>query len=559
MSTRGQGVAVLAVAVAALLVLPGRASAHAYLVKTVPASAAILGAPPPTVQLTYDEPVEPRFAAISVTDPAGHELATGPATRSPADPDTLVVPVEKLGRGWYLVYWRAISVDGHPVQGAYTFAVGPLPGNPPEFVAPHVSQSATTPKLVIARFAVFLSAFAAIGLFVLRVAIARPLSARRGGDGLRSLSLAFGVASALALLAVPVYLDVSSAVDSLQSVFDVGALVPLFRVTAFGRAWLDFELCLALFVTAAAVALRVERPERSRRSLAELLALAGSALAAAAALLVPGLAGHAAQTAPRGVSLLLDWVHLGAASVWLGGLLGLVVLALTLSADHRRAVLVTAAMRFSPVAIGSVLLLLASGVGASIVHLPLVAALWQTSYGVAIVVKAGLVLAALPVAVLHRRGRRPLPAALGTEWLLVAGTVLAAAILSSLPPPAAALAEESQSLASVGPGEVASTLHVNGYRLQVIVTPNTAIKRNSFALRLTKDGSPVRGADVKLGFAMLDMQMGDESYQLEETSPGVYTRAAPALVMAGRWALEFTIAPRGAAPFNALVIDHTMG
>ena len=39
-----------------------------------------------------------------------------------------------LPEGWYLVYWRAISVDGHPVQGAFTFAVGPNPGPPPQFV-----------------------------------------------------------------------------------------------------------------------------------------------------------------------------------------------------------------------------------------------------------------------------------------------------------------------------------------------------------------------------------------------------------------------------------------
>ena len=52
--------------------------------------------------------------------------------RSPANPDTLVVPLRPhLPEGWYLVYWRAISVDGHPVQGAFTFAVGPNPGPHP--------------------------------------------------------------------------------------------------------------------------------------------------------------------------------------------------------------------------------------------------------------------------------------------------------------------------------------------------------------------------------------------------------------------------------------------
>ena len=44
------------------------------------------------------------------------------------------------------------------------------------------------------------------------------------------------IASVLGLIAIPVYLDFATANDSLRSVFDVGALVPLFRVTAFGRA-----------------------------------------------------------------------------------------------------------------------------------------------------------------------------------------------------------------------------------------------------------------------------------------------------------------------------------
>ena len=64
-------------------------------------------------------------------------MTTGPVTRSPSNPDTLVVPLKtQLPEGWYLVYWRAISVDGHPVQGAFTFAVGPNPGPAPQFVDP---------------------------------------------------------------------------------------------------------------------------------------------------------------------------------------------------------------------------------------------------------------------------------------------------------------------------------------------------------------------------------------------------------------------------------------
>jgi methionine-rich copper-binding protein CopC len=72
-------------------VLPAAASAHAYLVKTVPAASVVLDAPPPNIQLTYDEAVEPRLAIISVTNTEGEQETTGPVRRSPANPGTLVV------------------------------------------------------------------------------------------------------------------------------------------------------------------------------------------------------------------------------------------------------------------------------------------------------------------------------------------------------------------------------------------------------------------------------------------------------------------------------------
>ncbi len=376
---------------------------------------------------------------------------------------------------------------------------------------------------------------------------------------------------------MPVYLDVATSVDSLRSAFDVGALVPLFRVTAFGRAWLDLELCFALFCLAAYVALRLDRPDRERRSIAELLASFGALLAAGAVLLVPGLAGHAAQTSPRGASLLLDWTHLVSGSLWLGGLAGLLVLVVALPGGRRVAGLAVCVPRFSNVAFVSVLLLLGSGVAASVIHLPLLVALWQTSYGETILVKTGLLAVAMSLGAVNLLRTKPrlvaarddaglgeaaarlLRRAIGAETLLVAGAVLAAAVLSSLAPPPAALAEASSNLATVGPGRVASVVHTNGYTLEVRIDPNTVGRVDSFALQLTKGGRPVSGANVTLAFNMLAMEMGQLEYQLVESSPGVYTRRAPALVMAGRWSLAFKITPKHGAPFNALVIDRTTG
>jgi copper transport protein len=574
---RWWGVGVYGAAVVALAI-PASASAHAYLVRTTPSASGVVNTPPGQVLLTYDEAVEPRFAIVSVTDKDGHQVTAGSPQRSPADPDTIVVPLHRIPEGWYLVYWRVISVDGHPVRGAFTFAVGPNQGPQPEFVIPSIAETAATPRLIAARSVAFLAVMCAIGLFVLRMAIARPVIRRVDGTNLRAVSTAFFVAAVIGLLAVPVYLDIATAEFSLRSAFDLGAIVPLLHASAFGRGYLDLELCFALFVAAAAVALWLDRPERPVRSVAELLATLGALVAALTVLVVPGAAGHAAQTAPRAVSLLLDWLHLVAGSVWVGGLVGLLVLWRSLPVARRVAGLVVAVPRFSNTALVSVLVLLGTGIGATVIHMPTLPALWETSYGKTILVKAALLAAAMLLAAVNLARTKPRLAAarqrvelgppaaallrrlVGGEVVLVWSAVVAAAVLSSLAPPPPALAQEGGALARVGPGPVKRTVTKNGYTLQVLVAPNRAAVPNDFALKLTRQGKPVTGADVTVTFAMLDMEMGAQEFRLTETTPGTYARPAnPALVMVGHWGLSFQVTPKGGKPFTALVVDRAAG
>src|SRR6185437_7884176 len=84
---RWWGVALNVAAVVALAI-PASAAAHAYLVRTVPSASGVVNTPPPQVELTYDETVEPRFAIISVTDARAHSVTAGNPQRSPADADT---------------------------------------------------------------------------------------------------------------------------------------------------------------------------------------------------------------------------------------------------------------------------------------------------------------------------------------------------------------------------------------------------------------------------------------------------------------------------------------
>jgi copper transport protein len=328
---------------------------------------------------------------------------------------------------------------------------------------------------------------------------------------------------------------------------------------------------LALFGVAAAISLAVDRPERTQRSVAELLALGSALAAAAAALVMPGLAGHAGQKSPRGLALPLDALHLAAGSIWLGGLIGLVVFWFGVGAARRVAALGVVVPRFSNVAFVSVLALIGSGIGQSLLELPTLASLWQTSYGQALLWKIGLLSAALLLASVNLARTKPrLEAAqpgaafelrrlVSGEIVLVTGALFAAAVLTSLPPPASALARVKDISARVGPGPVSTVVTKGPYRVHVRVTPNRAAVQNNFSVTVTKNGKPVPGAQVITKFDMLDMQMGEQSYRFDERAPGTFSKAAPALVMVGHWGLQFEVTPPGAQPFIVTLLDKAGG
>ena len=127
--------------------------------------------------------------------------------------------------------------------------------------------------------------------------------------------------------------------------------------------------------------------------------------------------------------------------------------------------------RFSAVAFCSVLLLIGTGIGQSLLELPTLASLWQTSYGQALLWKIGLLAAALAA-----RGRQPradeaaapgratasapllLRRLVQGEIVFVAAALFAAAVLSSLAPPSSALAESRTSPPASGPGRCRETV-----------------------------------------------------------------------------------------------------
>lgn len=111
------------IALAAVLLAPSTASAHASLVKAIPAQRTVVFTAPKQVQLWFNERLEPKFCHVTVYDATGKSMDTGDSKVAASDPKQLAVTLKPLAAGVYTVKYRVLSVDGHVVQNTYTFTV----------------------------------------------------------------------------------------------------------------------------------------------------------------------------------------------------------------------------------------------------------------------------------------------------------------------------------------------------------------------------------------------------------------------------------------------------
>src|SRR4029079_17300016 len=118
-------VAVTAGLALATFVGVGTAFAHAELLTSDPQPGAVLDASPAHVTLTFNEPVESSLGAIRVFDGTGNSIDVSAARHPDGDSSKVEIDLPKLADGSYVVDWRVVSADSHPVHAAYTFQVGP--------------------------------------------------------------------------------------------------------------------------------------------------------------------------------------------------------------------------------------------------------------------------------------------------------------------------------------------------------------------------------------------------------------------------------------------------
>jgi methionine-rich copper-binding protein CopC len=115
----GRLLAALAGLVLLALFAAGPAAAHSVLLQTAPARGGTVPTAPTTIALTFNEMPQGEFSTIHVFGPDGQRRDDGHVQ---VVNDVVTEPLAGTRpAGRYVVDWRVVSADGHPVSGEFTF------------------------------------------------------------------------------------------------------------------------------------------------------------------------------------------------------------------------------------------------------------------------------------------------------------------------------------------------------------------------------------------------------------------------------------------------------
>jgi copper transport protein len=378
---------------------------------------------PTSVRLSFNEPVEPVGRGVRVVGPSGRRVDRGPVRVVGAD---VLVKIDAVEEGTYVVTWRVIAGDTHPAQGAYAFSVGHASERPGQAspAAGSLAGARTGLILQMAARALHFAGYAlSFGVLAFRQAVLHPLSLTAEPPVERRVWRLVTVGILVLLSAEPFALLAQTA-----------------SLGAGGGGPLDLE------VVGGALESSFGRVLGQRLGAAVLLwALVGAVASAparvtGAALLlglgvafVDGEAAHAAGTRWPWLGLGLNTAHVAAMGTWVGGVLALLgVWRLPAVTGYRSRV----ALRFGRVAALSLAVLAATGAGMAVQHLAGPADLATTAYGRTLAAKLGALLVAV---VLAFAAAKASPGHREGWWVWEAVTLLGilalAGLLVSLLPP----------------------------------------------------------------------------------------------------------------------------
>ena len=533
-----RSVAFLALVLGGALGLPHAVLAHALLISSTPAAGATLSEPPTEVVLTFGEAPDPRLTTVRGLDVSGQDQVDGAVVRVAGEPDQLKVGLKPLGDGVFTVAWRTVSaVDGHLAAGSFAFGVG-TPPPAPSGETGGGSVVAVSPAATVSRWLFFVGLIALFGVGFLGFAIEPHLP--------RSVVGMAGMAWVVFLIGTLGVISVQWQDASVDFRTFIGSSVGTGAVERLAAA-----LVAGIFV--GGLSLR-SGARRSRFGLV--------AAVAAATMLVDVLNGHAASGPSWWLQVGVQWVHIGAVGIWVGGLAALLVAVRGLPTEEKaRSVRIFST--WAGLGLGAVI---GTGFLRALSEVQTIGALFGTSFGIVVILKTvGLGFLALlgatnrffnvPAAARSLRGLRRVGS---VELAIGAGVLAATAVLANLAPPSAlgTIPEPAQlPMAAVGSDFGTSV------KLSLLVQPG-APGFNQFSATATDydAGSPLAATSVALRFQLASRSgVGASTLDLPETDSGRFSARGGNLSLDGIWNITATVVGPAGSVEVPLVLATRVG
>lgn len=528
-----QLVAALAILVGVLALGTTAASAHATLESSSPADGQSVLTSPSEIRITFSEAVTTISDGLSVLNADGKTVDTG--SSEIVDGQTLVAPIsETLSDGTYVATYRVLSADGHPVSGSFLFGVGE--GALDQSALPS-SNGDRLWEIIggISRFIMYLAALVAAG-----VAFFLAFIHDRAEDRWRIVPFV-RIGSILALFSA---IGIVMSQAALLTGKGAGAVTDSNVLRGVLNQNLGWSLAL-LMIGLAAVHLSTDIP---KKVVSQSFALSGG-LAVTVSFAVWG---HATELSPTAISLAADAIHATAAALWLGGLVGLVMV---LSLRTSETVGSTAGIigRFSLMAFWSVIALTIAGLTLTITGSDAnLNSILTTTWGQLVLAKIGLTLIIVLIAAWNRRTLVPsltnptkntgelavrwatLLRTIRAEAVLLVAVVALTAIVVNLPPARTAVVATTD--------RVDLTQRVDTGNVQLSVDP-AIVGPNTVAVRYTDGtGQAVNVANsMSIEFSQPSAGLEPITRQVPSSEPGVFVIQGNELSIPGTWTITIAV------------------
>ncbi|PRP54351.1 copper transporter [Bacillus halotolerans] len=509
-----------------LVFLPKTSFAHAYIVKSSPGENSELKSAPAQVEIEFNEPVEEGFHYIKVYNSDGDRVDTDKTEIKKDNNHIMTVKLKKnLPHDVYRAEWNAVSADGHPVSGVIPFSIGKADGG---FNSQKTSGSALNPGTAADRAILYTAFSLFIGTVFFHLFWYKGDGKKLAKRTKRLLVISVTVLGLALLLQLPIQTK-ANAGGGWSNAFQPGYMKETLFETAGGTIWMIQALLYVLLVLSAVPVLRKKRFASFAYWTAPLIFFFGLLLAKA-------FTGHAAVVEEKTVGILMDFLHLSAASIWIGGIATIVLL---LSQEWRQPDKTLAwetVKRFSPWALTAVGVILFSGLLNGFFIIRSMDSLFHTAYGQALLVKSGLfvlmlILGGIHFLLIRKRQGSKITRTLKAEWAIGIAVLITAAIFTSLPSPPEPAPEPFYQTKAIE----------NGQSVSLSINPNQPGK-NEFELRVTDhSGDPVKNIQqitltvYKTG---LSGNKNKSTFQLKEKTDGIFQTENLSINEKGNWKIK---------------------